>query len=325
MMKKKKPSGDGGGNWMDTYGDMVTLLLCFFVMLYSMSNVDQQKWEAFVRSIYPNSSEELVDQVIVNGEVGSEDTVLEGSVDVPELEEITPETLYLTLAQKIEELGVDGVTLSRGSDYTFITFQNSTFFDGDKYALTTEGKQVLDVFCEVVEPAKDMLAQINIMGYTSQGNPDVPNNPRVDRTLSSMRAAEVCIYIQLKDVIDPAKLVTIGYGQFRPIDTFETEEGRANNRRVELLLIDEGADIRSMNEYYDEYLSGVNEEHTLVTGEGFGTTETTQEGMSTKVNSGTGTSEEAIEAETAVDANTDMTTDVDIQVEVDAGEVAAES
>lgn len=323
MMKKKKPSGDGGGNWMDTYGDMVTLLLCFFVMLYSMSNIDQQKWEAFVRSIYPDSSQELVDQVIVNGEIGNMDSVLEGSADVPELEEITPETLYLTLAQKLEELGVDGVTLSRGSDYTFITFQNSTFFDGDQYALTKEGKQVLDVFCEVVEPAKDMLAQINIMGYTSQGSPDVPNNPRVDRTLSSMRAAEVCIYIQLKDIIDPAKLVTIGYGQFRPIDTFETEEGRANNRRVELLLIDEGADIRSMNEYYDEYLNGVNADRTIVTGEGFSTTDVTQEGMSTKVNSGTG--EEAMEAETTMDVNADADTQIDVEAGLGAGEAAAES
>ena len=45
MMKKKK-GGGGGANWMDTYGDMVTLLLCFFVMLYSMSRVDESKWAA---------------------------------------------------------------------------------------------------------------------------------------------------------------------------------------------------------------------------------------------------------------------------------------
>ena len=39
---KKKKSGGGGANWMDTYGDMVTLLLCFFVMLYSMSTLDKE-------------------------------------------------------------------------------------------------------------------------------------------------------------------------------------------------------------------------------------------------------------------------------------------
>ena len=41
---KKKSSGGGGANWMDTYGDMVTLLLCFFVLLYSMSSIDEAKW-----------------------------------------------------------------------------------------------------------------------------------------------------------------------------------------------------------------------------------------------------------------------------------------
>ena len=40
---KKKSSGGGGANWMDTYGDMVTLLLCFFVLLYSISTIDQDK------------------------------------------------------------------------------------------------------------------------------------------------------------------------------------------------------------------------------------------------------------------------------------------
>ena len=47
---KKKSSGGGGANWMDTYGDMVTLLLCFFVLLYSMSTIDQEKWMMIVQS-----------------------------------------------------------------------------------------------------------------------------------------------------------------------------------------------------------------------------------------------------------------------------------
>ena len=53
-MGRKKAGGGGEdcGSWMDTYGDMVTLLLCFFVMLYSMSDINQQKWEMFVKSIF---------------------------------------------------------------------------------------------------------------------------------------------------------------------------------------------------------------------------------------------------------------------------------
>ena len=47
---KKKGGGGGGANWMDTYGDMVTLLLCFFVLLYSMSTVSEEKWRALVQT-----------------------------------------------------------------------------------------------------------------------------------------------------------------------------------------------------------------------------------------------------------------------------------
>ena len=52
---KKKRGGSGGANWMDTYGDMVTLLLCFFVMLYSMSTLDKEKWIALVQSFNPSA------------------------------------------------------------------------------------------------------------------------------------------------------------------------------------------------------------------------------------------------------------------------------
>ena len=54
FMKKKK-SGGGGANWMDTYGDMVTLLLCFFVLLYSISVIDEVKWLALVKSFNPDA------------------------------------------------------------------------------------------------------------------------------------------------------------------------------------------------------------------------------------------------------------------------------
>ena len=52
-MEQRKKRGSGGANWMDTYGDRVTLLLCFFVMLYSLSTVDKNKWDALVASINP--------------------------------------------------------------------------------------------------------------------------------------------------------------------------------------------------------------------------------------------------------------------------------
>ena len=56
---KRKKGGGGGANWMDTYGDMVTLLLCFFVLLYSMSTISEENWKALVMSFNPLATETL--------------------------------------------------------------------------------------------------------------------------------------------------------------------------------------------------------------------------------------------------------------------------
>ena len=287
-MKKKPRPTDGGGNWMDTYGDLVTLLMTFFVMLYSMSNLNEQKWEVFVRSVYPNAQVGAAEQVNINSLIGDGEGALQG-MKAPEFPgstaDIDIDQLYLTIAAQMNEIGIDGVSISRGDDYTFIIFEDKTFFDGDSSVLTKQGEMTLDVFCNAIAPAREMLSQINIMAHTAQGDPGHPNNPRTDRMLSAMRAAEVCIFIQVQDIIAPEKLVNISYGQFRPVDTNETREGRARNRRVEILLIDEGADVRLLNEYYDEYNSGVHADTTIVTdgqpaGDGFEPTEPDVDGLS---------------------------------------------
>ena len=56
-MKRRQKSPEEGSDWMGTYGDMVTLLLCFFVLLYSISSVDEVKWENLVKSMNPEAAE----------------------------------------------------------------------------------------------------------------------------------------------------------------------------------------------------------------------------------------------------------------------------
>ena len=62
-MAKRKQEEEGGGSWMDTYGDMVTLLLTFFVMLYSMSTIVEEKWTELV-SAFKIDGDEKVDVVV---------------------------------------------------------------------------------------------------------------------------------------------------------------------------------------------------------------------------------------------------------------------
>lgn len=262
--RNKGGGGDEGGNWMDTYGDLVTLLLTFFVLLYSMSSLDQSKWNLFVRSIYPGMEDDTGDtaesnQVVIDGKVQTTTESPEEVRDLgdPEVEEedLTAEdlgNLYITLAQKLQDAGISDSSVSRGKDYTFVRFNDKAFFDGDSSELTDSGKETLDIFCSAIAPLGDQISQINIMGHTAQGDPNKPNTIRTDRVLSSMRAAEVCIYIQNKNVVAPEKLVTIAYGQYRPITSNDTYEGRASNRRVEILILDKDAQIRNMDDYYRE-------------------------------------------------------------------------
>ena len=270
MAKKKGGGGDEGGNWMDTYGDLVTLLMTFFVLLYSMSSLDQSKWELFVKSIYPgmtdsdkDSAEMKLDAQIVS--TSSVENIVAGESTMPENSVDDVNSLYIMFAQQMDAAGISDVQLSRGKDYTFIEFKNKAFFEGDSSALTASGRQALDIFCAVLAPEKDQVSQINIMGHTAAAQSAKTDSVRGDRMLASMRAAEVLVFIQEKNVIEPAKLVSMEYGEYRPIADNSTEEGRAANRRVEILLIDAGAEARNPDEYIEEMASGANSATTVVT------------------------------------------------------------
>lgn len=242
-MKKRNKSPEGGASWMDTYGDMVTLLLCFFVLLYAISSVDQAKWEIVVKSFNPDA--EKVSQIVEDLQEEADDDVPGGVDDF--------DKLYEQLKQKVEELGLESqVELFKGDGYTFVTFRDNVFFDGDSSVLKEEGRVVLDQFSAAIHGAQDSIQEIRVMGHTSQASPDVQNDVEFDRMLSAERAARVVAYMQQMGLVSPEKLVSEGYGQFRPIAPFDTEENRAKNRRVELLITKSDEVTQSLDAYYQQ-------------------------------------------------------------------------
>lgn len=251
-MGKKQKSAEGGANWMDTYGDMVTLLLCFFVLLYSMSTVDTNKWEMIVKSFNPNAED--VTQIVTNTEKNDGPDSIDGSMEKPEA--ITNfDDLYYTLVEYVQNNNLDAdVEVSKGDGFTFITFRNDVFFDGNSYVLKDQGKLVLDDLSKVIYQVRDSIEEIQVLGHTSQAQPNQVNEISSDRFLSSNRATVVLVYLQEKNILNPAKLVSTGYGQFRPISTFDTAENRAKNRRVELLITKTDSIERSLDDYYKEVI-----------------------------------------------------------------------
>lgn len=246
MKRKKAP--EEGASWMDTYGDMVTLLLCFFVLLYSISSVDEVKWKALVKSLNAGTEQEVTELVMKSSQNAGED-----AEDTDKKENLTFDELYTILKKSVKEIGIEDQTeISKGDGFTFISFRDKIFFDGDSSYLKKEGEAVLDEFAKVLKKVSSHVQEVQIIGHTSQGDPDIPNNVRNDRTLSALRSMEVTVYLQEKNVISPDKLVSVSYGQFRPIATFKTKEGRARNRRVEILITENNAVAKNLQQYYEE-------------------------------------------------------------------------
>ena len=145
-IKKKSGGGGGGANWMDTYGDMVTLLLCFFVLLYSISTIEQDKWMIFVKSF----NRDAIDEVEpipgpVNDASGTGGEDLPVPDDNNEVDEAL-EQLYdfLVEYQASSAAAAENVSVSIGDGYVFISFNDSVFFDGNSSVLRPDGKAVLD-------------------------------------------------------------------------------------------------------------------------------------------------------------------------------------
>lgn len=246
MKKRRKKSEEGGSNWMDTYGDMVTLLLCFFVLLYSISSVDQSKWIKLVESFNPEAKK--VSQIVTDTEVEADDEVPAG---VNADEQAAFDELHDRLKQAVQDAGIESeVELTKGDGYSFVRFRDTMFFDGDSSIIRPEGKQILDIFAAAIAPAGDIIQEIQILGHTTQALPDVQNDVVSDRVLSAERAANVTGYIQNKNILSPDKLVSVGYGQFRPVAPFDTEANRSKNRRVELIITKNNSVQRSLDEYY---------------------------------------------------------------------------
>ena len=249
-MTRKPKTSSGGANWMDTYGDMVTLLLCFFVLLYSMSSINEDKWKAVVMSFNPNAKETMTENSGNNGPVA--DPVLDpeglGSGQIPQesteetVDEITAEEfdleqLYQSLLEfSVHEESGESFSVNKGSGRVFLTFNHTMMFNKASPTLRKDIYPVLDEVCGLFDSAKDLIGEVRVVGHTAQGAPDHPNNVAADRRLASDRATNVTIYLQEHSQIEPARLVSEGIGQWRPIASNDTEESRAKNRRVEIII-----------------------------------------------------------------------------------------
>ena len=225
--QKKKPSDGGGNEWLNTYADMVTLLLCFFILLFTMSAVDAEKWQALLRTFQNNGETNQV--VVVPGEDGDDKA---GNTETPGDLTFLKEEIETTIA----ESGFMGdVEFVGNESILFIRFSNNLLFDGDSAVLKTNTINFLNAIGTSFKSYEKDILFVRINGHTAEVSDRF--NVVSDRKLSTDRANAVLMYLEDVKQIAPRKLIAMGYGKNYPIATNDDETGRARNRRVEILVM----------------------------------------------------------------------------------------
>lgn len=219
----------GAPEWLATYGDMVTLLLCFFVLLFSFATLDVQKFEAIAQSM-SGSLGVLDSGTTVNLEplVGS----FPGDSPTDEDEEFRK--LYEEMSEYIRENELEAsITLRLDERGLLVRFLDNVLFDSGKADLKPKAREIINKVADII---KENEKNVRIEGHTD----NVPiNTPRFPSNweLSTARAVNVVKYLIEVNGIEARRLSASGYSDQHPVDDNDTPEGRQKNRRVDMVIL----------------------------------------------------------------------------------------
>lgn len=214
--------------WMTTYGDMVTLLLTFFVLLFSFTSMDEQKFKQVagsLRGALGVVQQSLPFQGAAPGPIGGTDYDLLRRSDILNSVE--------SLRDALNEFTKDGsINIEATESGILIQMGDKILFDPGKAELKP---QALDILSVVGKSIRNQASDIQVAGHTDNvpiHTKDFPSNWE----LSSARALSVVRFLVDSVKVPPQILGAIGYGEYRPIAPNLTDEQRQINRRVEFLV-----------------------------------------------------------------------------------------
>lgn len=241
-----KKAEENTGEWLNTYADMVTLLLTFFVLLFACSNLDETKLQYVFQEFKSRGR-------FLNQHVAELDPSAEGSGGVtddttqPGGEGTMPqsfEELYTFLADYVENNNLsESVSVEQGDTHIKIKFNSSVLFDGDSSYLKPEGRELLDNWIPALKAVKHTIARNTVSGHTSVGTSLVN-----DWNLSSLRAVSVVNYLESWETMESEKYRVMGCGPYEPDPNADSP---AKNRRVEMLLLKNELDFTDIKVIQD--------------------------------------------------------------------------
>lgn len=267
--KKKEEAPKGAPAWMATFSDLMNLLLCFFVLLFSMSSVDAEKWEKVVNSltnsfsIFESGSTGIQDgQLVSNGvsqlqnigdelnDEGNSEDSNDKSEEVTSVEQAQQllaeqqkehvEEMYEEISGLIEKNKIDqyvSVGIDDNYQYVKISMYGAVLFDSGKSEVKTDSYKILKKVGAILKVYQDRL--IKIQGHTD--NVPMTSNSVYDNNfqLSTARANAVAEYLIDNCSLKGGNIEPSGRGEYDPVADNSTAEGRAKNRRVEFKIYNE--------------------------------------------------------------------------------------
>jgi chemotaxis protein MotB len=233
--------GNKRANWLTTFNDLVTLLMVFFVLLFTMSTVDTRKMMDF--------------QYALQSGLGILETGNKVSIRVIKTQPVDDMSHIMTQAEGEQnkqgssqpggEL-VDQIRQMMDADPdiqvththqgTRLSFEDQVLFNFGRATINPAGFVFLDKIADVLDKIQ---YAVRVEGHTD----NVPIQTRrfpSNWELSVARAVSVVKYFAEVSKIDPQRLSAVGYGESRPVAANDTLLNRAKNRRVEILLLTEG-------------------------------------------------------------------------------------
>lgn len=219
--------------WLAAFGDLMSLLLCFFVLLLSMSTMDAKKVQEAIGSLAGALS------VLEGGtktEISRERQQQATPMETQEETSNRVKTMAKTLIEVNEMLKTSGspeITLEEAEDGFVIRLPDGLLFKPGSAVIENEDALLfLKRIALIVQKLPEDL-YVNAKGHTDNVPPDQTSPYKDNWELSTARAVSVVKEL-IKDDIDPKKVTASGKSEYEPLTSNTTEEGRAKNRRVEL-------------------------------------------------------------------------------------------
>lgn len=239
MRKKHEEKEPNNERWLLTYSDLITLLMIFFIVMYSFSNVDKNKYRQLVYGLNEAFGGKGGKSMVgVDGAVNLDNDWKPTDTNLVEQEEVNKlEGIKKQVDKYLEETGLNGSVITKIDERGLeLSFKDSLFFDSGKADIKPDQAKKLADIGKILN-LKDISGNyIRVEGHTD----NVPISNYLFKSnwdLSCIRASNVVQLLVNQSGIHPQRISALGYGEFRPVADNSTEGGRSRNRRIDIIIV----------------------------------------------------------------------------------------